>query len=261
MQYGPLFSAGRPWVIGHRGASGHYPENTLPAFAAAVNEGAHGVELDVQLTLDEELAVIHDDTLDRTTDGTGPVAKKTMAELQGLDAGGWFHPKFCKARVPSLDEVLTQFETEKVLINVEIKPQQDPQLRRKTEERFARLLAGRRNTTNLVVSAFDRRTLFQLQELCPRLALASLHDEMPTEREIDAIRQRVPNLAAFHLNAKKLSAGAFELPPNIHIPILVWTTDNIASLGAFLQRGVSGFFTNYPKRFATAARTIKAGIC
>ena len=260
MQYGPLSFVNRPWVIGHRGASGHYPENTRPAFAAAINEGAHGFELDVQLTLDEELAVIHDDTLDRTTDGTGPVAEKTLAELQGLDAGGWLHPKFCKTRVPSLDEVLTRFETEKVLINVEIKPQQDPQLRRKTEERVARLLSGKRDITNLVVSAFDRRTLFQLQELCPRLALASLHDEMPTEREIDEIRQRVPNLAAFHLNAKKFSAGAFELPPNINIPILVWTTDNIASLGAFLKRGVSGFFTNYPKRFAAAAHLVEAGM-
>jgi len=92
-----------PILLAHRGLVRHAPENTLPAFAAAVELGL-SIELDVYQTGDGQLVVIHDNTLDRTTDGTGDVTEMALAEIRKLDAGGWFHPSFAGLKVPTLDE-------------------------------------------------------------------------------------------------------------------------------------------------------------
>jgi len=102
-----------PKIIAHRGACAHAPENTLSAFALALEHQADGFELDVMLTADGEMVVIHDDSVDRTTDGTGLVRQMTLAQLQGLDAGGG-------ERIPTLTEVFNQFGG-KCLINIELK--------------------------------------------------------------------------------------------------------------------------------------------
>ena len=96
----------RPWVIGHRGAPRAAPENTLSSFELAIQQGADLVELDLHLSADKQLIVIHDDTVDRTTDGTGQVGDLSFAELRDLDAGSWMHPKFCGERIPTLAEAL-----------------------------------------------------------------------------------------------------------------------------------------------------------
>ena len=111
-----------PWctrwvkIIGHRGASAEAPENTLAAFAAAAGLGADGVEFDVQSTVDNELVVIHDLTLDRTTNGRGAVFETRWSDIACLDAGSWFSPRFNDQRVPRLVEVLAlsglEFELE-----------------------------------------------------------------------------------------------------------------------------------------------------
>src|SRR5579859_2813159 len=97
---------GRVWVIGHRGAMGRCPENTMASFERGLELGADWVELDVHLTRDGALAVIHDESVDRTTNGHGLVKDHSLAELKRLDAGAWFGPAFAGARVPILDEVL-----------------------------------------------------------------------------------------------------------------------------------------------------------
>src|SRR5271170_5657439 len=107
-------------IIAHRGSSGEYPENTLSAFAAAVRDGADWCELDVQLSRDGELVVIHDATVDRTTDGHDAVAAMTMAELKTLDAGSRFGAKFIGERLPELDEVFDAIGTG-CGINIELK--------------------------------------------------------------------------------------------------------------------------------------------
>ncbi|MCY4114108.1 MAG: glycerophosphodiester phosphodiesterase family protein [Chloroflexi bacterium] len=95
-----------PLVIAHRGDTVAAPENTLPAFAAAIEAGADGIELDVHPSRDGALVVHHDYYLDRTTDGAGLVGDYTLAELQALDAGSWFDEKFAGERIPTLEDVL-----------------------------------------------------------------------------------------------------------------------------------------------------------
>ncbi len=94
------------WVVAHRGASGHAPENTLAAFRRAVELGANFIETDLQLSRDARFVAIHDDTLDRTTSGHGPIHGLALAELRELDAGSWFGPQFAGERIPTLEEIL-----------------------------------------------------------------------------------------------------------------------------------------------------------
>ncbi len=109
-----------PLIFGHRGASADAPMNTLPAFELAVDQGADGIELDVHLSADGELVVIHDATVDATTDGTGEVGALTLAQLQELDAGAWFDARYTGTRVPTLAEVFDAVG-DRLFINVEIK--------------------------------------------------------------------------------------------------------------------------------------------
>ncbi|GAB6928986.1 hypothetical protein JCM10914A_29690 [Paenibacillus sp. JCM 10914] len=110
-------------IAAHRGWKSAYPENTLLAFRKALERGADMLELDLRLTRDQELVVIHDQTVDRTTDGTGNVGDYALTELKRLDAGGWFGPEFQGLEVPTFREfcdLLTAYP--EVLLNVEIKP-------------------------------------------------------------------------------------------------------------------------------------------
>ena len=97
-------SSGDPILLAHRGLVQHAPENTLPSFAAAIELGL-SIELDVYQTRDAHLVVIHDKTVDRTTNGTGEVTEMTLAEIRKLDAGSWFDPRFTGEKVPTLEEV------------------------------------------------------------------------------------------------------------------------------------------------------------
>ena len=112
-----------PVVLAHRGLRRWAPENTLPAFAAAIEVGL-SFELDVYQTSDQGLAVIHDEAVDRTTDGTGDVTQMAMADVRKLDAGRWFHPIFAGLKVPTLDEVLQlilQRQSTPVTVGLDVK--------------------------------------------------------------------------------------------------------------------------------------------
>jgi glycerophosphoryl diester phosphodiesterase len=116
-----LASLDRPYVAAHRGARRLAPENTLPAFSAALESGGSALELDVHLTRDERIVVIHDDLLERTTDGHGPVSALTSAEIDSLDAGSWFGPAFSGTRVPYLEEVISLAQRFDARLHVELK--------------------------------------------------------------------------------------------------------------------------------------------
>jgi glycerophosphoryl diester phosphodiesterase len=101
-----LSAAAETRICAHRGDVARAPENTLPALISAVERGAHMIEFDVRLTRDERLVLLHDDTLDRTTDGTGKLADVTLADLRKLDAGSWFGERFAGTRIPTFQEAL-----------------------------------------------------------------------------------------------------------------------------------------------------------
>src|SRR4051812_34444250 len=127
MPYRPLATeAGRIHVCAHRGHSIGAPENTVPALVAAAERGATVCEIDIVLTRDHQVVLLHDEILDRTTDGQGRVATYTLSELRRLDAGSWFAPAFAGTRIPTLDEALASARAHGMGLLVEIKERQRP---------------------------------------------------------------------------------------------------------------------------------------
>ena len=167
-----------PWIIAHRGYQTKYPENTLSAFKAALDAGASMIELDVTLSRDSKLVVIHDSTLERTTNGHGPVHGLTLAELKRLDAGSWFHPKFAGERLPELIEVLELVDG-RALIDIEIKSYDSkPDHPLDAIERQVVELVRRKQARDYVlISSFNFQILQRLAAIedTPSLALISMH--------------------------------------------------------------------------------------
>ena len=111
----------RPLLIAHRGGAAEAPENTLGAFRRALDLGIRWFELDVQMTKDGALVVIHDETVDRTTNGTGPVSSFTFEEIRKLDAGSRFSPDFAGEKIPTLREVLDRCAEQGAVVFIELK--------------------------------------------------------------------------------------------------------------------------------------------
>ena len=166
-----------PQIFAHRGARRVAPENTLPAFAAALEMGADGIELDVHLTADGQLVVIHDFNVQKTTDGHGEVERMTADEVARLDAGSHFSPVFAGTRIPRLEEVL-DLVGDRCRVNIEIKSN-DPYARDASDS-VAALIRARNLYAQVIVSSFNPITLIKMRHLDPAIALGMLYDgEMP----------------------------------------------------------------------------------
>lgn len=150
-----------PWIIAHRGASGHAPENTFAAFERAVALGAQFIETDVHLTRDARFVAIHDKTLERTTNGKGAVRDHTLAELRELDAGMWFDRQFMGQKIPTLEEILEFARENDVVFYLEIKYDSAWGM----HHALVAALAGAGNAARTVVISFDPSTLDALRRL------------------------------------------------------------------------------------------------
>jgi glycerophosphoryl diester phosphodiesterase len=161
----------RPAIIAHRGGSAYAPENTLAAFQSAVEQGADGIELDVHLSADGEVVVIHDADLERTTDGSGSVYENPLAALKELDAGSWYGSEFIGEEIPTLDEVF-ELAGERLFINVELK---GPGLfRSELPARIADIVERFSFTERVIFSSFNPWQLQQLGKLLPQARLGML---------------------------------------------------------------------------------------
>lgn len=161
-------------VFGHRGAKAYAPQNTLPAFALALAQGAQGVELDVQLSRDGALVVFHDAEVDALTNGTGRVQELSLAELKALDAGVRFDPRFDGVTVPTLDEVFAEFGT-RLLYNVEIKSLPDDG-QDGIEQKVAETIARFGLEAQTIVSSFNPHALLRFRALMSQVAVGVLHE-------------------------------------------------------------------------------------
>jgi glycerophosphoryl diester phosphodiesterase len=157
--------------IAHRGYSSKYPENTMPAFEQAAAAGADMIELDIRLSRDGRLVVIHDETIDRTSNGTGTVAELTLEGLRrhsfnnGMAEAG-------RVEIPTLDEVIA-WASDRVTLNIEIK--NDPVRNEGIEEKLAALLSDPRFAHRVVVSSFDREALVRLKRIAPMVRIGMLY--------------------------------------------------------------------------------------
>ena len=165
------WSASRPLVIAHRGACLRAPEDTLAAFRLAIEMGADGIELDAKLSADGEVVIIHDPTLDRTTDGSGPVGARTLQELKALDAGASFSPEFAGERIPTLDEVFEALGG-RCVINVEMTNYASP--RDMLPHRVVAVVRRFQVENRVLLSSFNPFALRSAKRLAPDLPLGLL---------------------------------------------------------------------------------------
>jgi glycerophosphoryl diester phosphodiesterase len=229
-------------VIAHRGASSYAPENTFAAFDLALDMGASHIELDVHVTADGHLVVIHDDTVDRTTNGSGPVASHTRASLKALDAGSWFDPRFAGERIPTFDEVLERYKG-RAHIHTEIKGR-SPNLSRQTVD----LVRRHGMTEHITVTSFQRAPLEETRAYAPELPTGWLVPEIT-----DAIvaQARAIGLTQLCPTAHVLTP---ELVARLHAEgsvVRAWGVANEELMRRAFDARVDGMTVNFPdKRLA-----------
>lgn len=223
------------FLYAHRGASAEAPENTLAAFRRAVEVGADGIELDVHLSADGIPVVIHDETLERTTDGTGPIAAWSVGELRALDAGSWFDGHFAGEAVPTLEETL-RLLSGRLRLNLEVK---EP----RAGLAILELLRSFPHA-DAVISSFDYGVLARLRRAAPELPLAMLQESGDWHRGV--ARAEALRAAAFHPHVDLVSRPLLAVCRRLQLPVFAWTVDAPARARALARMGAAGLFTNDP---------------
>lgn len=230
--------------IAHRGASGQAPENTHAAFAAAMALGVDGIELDCQLTADGVPVVIHDETLERTTNGLGPVVAKRWDEIARLDAGTWFGNVFVGERVPRLADVLTQLDG-RVVLNIEIKSAYDVEV---IAAPLVALVAAQGALPWVLFSSFHEAALRNVRAVSSDAAIGVLWDRRPVLGALALADElgAVCVVPSRRLVSPELIAGAHARDRGVW----VWTVNEVAEMRRLVDAGVDGLFSDYPERFA-----------
>ncbi|MBM4331722.1 MAG: glycerophosphodiester phosphodiesterase [Deltaproteobacteria bacterium] len=232
-------------VIAHRGFSGEAPENTLAAFQKAIEVGSDMLELDVHLSKDKEVVVIHDETLERTTNGQGRVADLTLKELKKLDAGFRFAPQFSGERIPALKEIL-ELARGRLPVNIEIKNPSHSQYSI-TELTDRALLEVKKAgmLPEVIFSSFDPVALERIKEREPgaRVALLCHRDWILLQEVTLGKPYSVLNLRRNFLTREKIA--------KIHqegMKVNVYTVDSEEEMEQFIGWGIDGIITNQPDR-------------
>ena len=219
-----------PLAMAHRGQRATFPEQTLEAYEAAIRLGAEGIETDVQRTRDGRLAMLHDLTLDRTTDGHGAIADHDWADIRRLDAGSWFDPQFSDCRVPSLEDTIQLVVEAGLVLCVEIKgrPEDAPA----TAVAVARLLRDRDLLDQVFISSFDHTALAaaRAEVGSPLLAPERLPESGPSRPDVAVDQAVALDAAALQHRWEDLTAGVVEAVHDVGTAIWSWPIDTIESI-------------------------------
>lgn len=220
-------------AAGHRGNSLFAPENTLASFQSALSRADY-IELDGQPCADGTLVVMHDSTVDRTTDGTGSVASMTVAQLKTLDAGSWFSAGFTGTRVPTLEEALTN-----------IIPAAIPLIERKsgTPEDYVNLLRKIHGLTNVVLQSFDWNFLASVHALEPLIPLCALGSGTFTSSSLISITNSGARRVAWEKTG--VTASMVRMVQSQGVEVIVWTVDG-PEIKNYIDLGVDAIISNDP---------------
>jgi glycerophosphoryl diester phosphodiesterase len=226
---------GRVWVVGHRGAMGHCPENTMASFERGLELGADWIELDVHLSRDGALIVIHDETLERTTNGHGLVRDHTLAELKALDAGNG-------ERVPTLNEVLEWAKERDTIVDIEIK--NAPSFYQGIEDKIVAALDEVGVTEQVVVISFDHVAVQRVKAVDTRVATGVLYACRPLNGGVSLAREAGADVLLPHWvhvtqpDVKRAHQEGLYVAP--------WATSDPNVLRRLIDSGVDAIATNHP---------------
>ena len=230
-------------IWAHRGASAHAPENTLIAFQEAKRQGADGIELDVHPTRDGRLVVIHDVTVQRTTQGFGHVADFTLAELRALDAGYKFSPQFSGERIPTLQEALEFSRGANLLVNIEIKT--GPSAYAGIEQAVLREIHSAAMLANVVVSSFQPDVLARMKILDPSVETALLSGDLqgPSPQQAKAV-----GASAIHPSFRSISPPFLQHAFHLGLAVRPYTVNDERAMQRLAAWGVQGIITDDPRK-------------
>lgn len=245
-------SINKPIVIAHRGASAYAPENTLAAVKKAISMGADMVEIDVQLTKDKQIVLMHDLTVDRTTNGKGRVKDLTFSEIRKLDAGSWFSDEFKGEKIPTLEEVIETINGKcKLLIEVKRVKTKKPEI----EAKIIQLIDKYNAHGWCIVQSFETEVVKNIQSIdnsieCHKLVTMNipvlpLHVDSRIKTGTIYKYKTVQGINPYYkmLNKRKVD--------KIHgrgQKIFTWTVNEIEDMKQMVELGVDGIITNYPDR-------------
>lgn len=228
-------------IFAHRGASGYEPENTLEAFALAVEQGADGIELDVQLSKDGQMVIIHDEDIDRVCNGTGWVKDYTLDELKCFEVSA---PDGKKGRIPTLREVLELVKPSGIKVNIELKTGifWYPELERMAVEEVR--YQGMED--RVIYSSFNHYSIQKLKEYAPDAETAYLYSDVILDVTEYAKKTGVKGIhpAIYHM----VMADFLREYKESGLKIRVWTVNEKEHLEKLIRAGVDAVITNYPDR-------------
>jgi glycerophosphoryl diester phosphodiesterase len=231
----------KPWVIAHRGASGHAPENTLAAFERAVALGAGFIETDLHLTRDARFVAIHDPTLERTTNGKGNVRDSTLAEIRKLDAGMWFDREFMGQKVPTLEEIVEFGAKHDVIFYLELKYEAAWGM----HHSLVGALQKSGGAARSIIISSSEPTLTALRQVDPSAMMGLIFDEANQDHTKAGIELGVRQICPqYSLVTNEMVEQAHALD----LQVATWTVDDAAAMRAMIAAKVDGIMTNFPDR-------------
>jgi len=239
----------RPQIFAHRGAKTVAPENTLPAFQRALEMGVDGIELDVHCSKDGKLVVIHDESLDRTTRGSGKVGEYTAAELAHIDAGSPFHADFAGVGVPTLEDVF-DLVGNRCRVNVEIKSD-DPNGGDQVEPLIA-MIAARNLYDQVIVSSFNPPSLVKMRALAPKIQLGLLY-YLPLPAFLrDAWFTPIIQPEAIHPYHRLVNADLMAWAKARGCAVNTWTVNDVDEARRLADLGVNVIMSDVPDQIMAA---------
>ncbi|MEW9700049.1 glycerophosphodiester phosphodiesterase [Paenibacillus sp. SI8] len=239
----------KPIVIGHRGAAGEAPENTLASFALALEQGAEGIELDVHISKDGKIVVCHDHTLDRTTNGSGLICEQTMDEIGRLDAGAWFSDAFRGEQVPLLREVFDLVPAG-ILINVEVKHAYEGRM----EHALLAFLRERGRMEDVVISSFDHKVIRRIKQAEPAVKVGLLYAANLIDH---AAYTQLMGIEVFslHPHFHSIDQGDVDGAAAAELAVYPYTVNHVQDYKRMIACGVTGIITDFPGRLRELMET------
>lgn len=230
-------------VIAHRGYSAKFPENTLIAFKEALKLGVYGIELDVHLTKDHQVVVIHDELIDRTTNGTGYVKDYTLQQLQNFDAGSWFNPLFEGEKIPTLEQVLTLVKDSDVVVNIELKTNEFAY--EGILDQVLQMISQFKLEERIILSSFDHEIIEQALNKNPLIESVPLFSDLLVNpwaytKQLGA--------QAMHVSGYMLLRKAVQRNIQEGAKVRVYTINEEAHMQMIKNSGIDAIFTDEVER-------------
>ncbi|MBI3003810.1 MAG: hypothetical protein HYY49_00140 [Ignavibacteriales bacterium] len=250
-----------PYVIAHRGISGKSPENTLASFTlAAKNPGIDMIELDVRLSRDEEVIVLHDRTLQRTSTGNGAARNYLYEEIQKFDAGSWFHPSFSSERIPTLKSVL-ELVRGKRWVNIELK---SGFVRRERagvlESHVLRIVRECGMEQHVMFSSFDHVMITNLKRISPDSCTGVLYNLYRDFGKLPSTLAARANASVFVCAKQELRKKMIRDAHSSGIAVYVYTLNSLEDVRKMLELGVDGILSDNADDIVTIVKSYKVSV-